>query len=86
MLLANPHLQDLLATGSVSGGDWSEMARAQSFEVRLCEECGQPIDRGRGNVFLCRRCERLMDHRKRKGEPTRRSRRDSRRAREADDW
>jgi predicted amidophosphoribosyltransferase len=62
------------------------MPRAQSYEVRLCEECGQPIDRGRGNVFLCRRCEELMERRKHRGEGTRRSRRDSRRTREADDW
>jgi hypothetical protein len=62
------------------------MPRAQSYEVRLCEECGQPIERGRGNVFLCRRCERLMDRSKHKGEATRRSRRQSRREREVDDW
>ena len=62
------------------------MPRAQSYEVRLCEECGQPIERGRGNVLLCRRCERLMDHRKHRGEDTRRSRRQSRREREVDDW
>jgi predicted amidophosphoribosyltransferase len=61
------------------------MTRAQSYEVRICEECGQPIDRGRGHQFLCRRCEQRMERQKRKGERTRQSRRDSRRSQD-EDW
>jgi predicted amidophosphoribosyltransferase len=63
------------------------MTRARSYsEARLCEECGQPIEGGRKNQFLCRRCEQAMERRKRKGERTRRTRRDLRREREFDDW
>lgn len=63
------------------------MVKAQSYsEVRLCEECGEPIERGRIGQLLCRRCEQSMERSKRKGQEMRQSRRDSRRSREEDDW
>jgi hypothetical protein len=56
------------------------MARAQAYgEDRLCEECGQPVGKGRENLFLCRRCEDELERRKRKGQRLRQSRRNTRR-------
>jgi len=56
------------------------MVRARAYgEDRLCEECGQPIGKGRENQFLCRRCEDELERRKRKGQRLRQSRRNSHR-------
>ena len=56
------------------------MARAQApGRERLCEECGQPIEKGREHHALCRRCEQELSRQKRKGERLRQSRRNSRR-------
>ena len=62
------------------------MARARSYEeIRLCEECGQPIERGRGNQSLCRRCEDNLERSKRKKQHTRDSRRKVRQSK-GEDW
>lgn len=56
------------------------MSRERSYsQVRVCEECGQPIEHGYGNQLLCRRCEEAMERSKRRGQKTRQSRRNSRR-------
>ena len=58
----------------------STMARARAqVRERLCDECGQPIEKGREHHALCRRCEQELSRRKRKGERLRQSRRTSRR-------
>ena len=63
------------------------MVRAQAYnEARLCEECGQPFDSGRGNQFLCRQCQAALERRKRKGHRPRSGRRGSRGEREFEDW
>lgn len=61
------------------------MVRARAYgEERLCEECGRPIDRGRENQSLCRRCEDELERQKRRGRRLRDNRRNSRR--EEDEW
>jgi tRNA(Ile2) C34 agmatinyltransferase TiaS len=63
------------------------MARARAYEeIRLCEECGQPIQSGRENQFLCRRCQDLVERRKRKGNRLRQDRRDSHWDQDSEDW
>ena len=62
------------------------MVRARANrEVRLCEECGQPIQGGRANQFLCHRCEEAQEHARRKGERERQDRRSVRRDEDVED-
>ena len=54
------------------------MDRARALgELRVCEECGRTIERGRENQFLCRRCQQEMERNRRKGRRPRPSRRDA---------
>ena len=63
------------------------MARARSYkELRLCEECGQPIEGGRGHQLLCRQCEEIHVRQKRTDKRPRPNRRESRQDTEYEDW
>jgi predicted amidophosphoribosyltransferase len=63
------------------------MARAWADrEIRLCEECGKPIEAKRTNQLLCRACEEALERKKRKGQRLRQSRRSSRLEEESEDW
>ena len=70
---------------NLDGGERSIMVRAQAYgEERLCEECGRPIDKGRENQVLCRRCEAELERQKRRKRSLRDNRRHSHR--EEEDW
>ena len=61
------------------------MARANR-EVRLCEECGRPVEHGREHQLLCRRCQEEQERRKRREQKVRQNKRGSRRELEVEDW
>ena len=66
-----------------NGGEGPIMARARAYgEERLCEECGQPLEKGREGQMLCRRCEDRLERQKRSRRNLRDSRRHSRREEE----
>jgi predicted amidophosphoribosyltransferase len=63
------------------------MVRARAYgEERLCEECGRPIDKGRENQLLCRRCEDELERQKRRGRRLRDNRRHSHREEDEEGW
>lgn len=63
------------------------MVRARAYkEMRLCEECGQPIEGGRGHQLLCRHCEEALERQKRSDKRPRPNRRESREDEEGEDW
>ena len=63
------------------------MGRARANrEVRLCEECGQPIVGGRANQFLCHQCEETQERERRKGRRERQDRRSVRRDEDVEEW
>jgi len=63
------------------------MVRARANrEVRMCEECGQPIVGGRANQFLCHQCEETQERERRKGRRERQDRRSVRRDEDVEEW
>ncbi|MFB0546535.1 MAG: hypothetical protein ACETWB_06450 [Anaerolineae bacterium] len=56
--------------------------RKRRSSRRYCEECGEPIESKRKDVFLCRECSRLQAEEKQRA---RKSRKTFRRARQPTD-